>query len=238
MSNIKDDPSIDISQARTRWAEAMGLRGEPKHDLFELRQSVVCGIEPLQVGFIITLKYPRSFVWFDSGNRFNKSFKTAETAIFNQEYGFGGYTGYVRVIDNEKNWQEELFKVCVDRPPKGGLITSFSQTKAAGHVAIREDGRPVEGTGLDVSLAITRSGSGTVYWNFDDDTKEPNGKDTTSHRYEKEGTFNGSVTVTGNGKDSRNFPVIIKEFRVRKNLSGIYSTSNEKSSAVVIYNKD
>ena len=197
------------------WEITTRLRGKEKSDLFEFEQSVICGEGNLTVGFIVTLKNSRSQIWFDSGHGLRQSFQLAETAIFNQVYPFGGYTGYVRVIDSDKNWQEKKFKVCVDEPQSRIFLTNFTQTKAAGHVV-----PGMIGSGLDVTFGVSTTGSGKqIKWNFDDGGAPEEGA-RKSHIYKsaRKEPFIGSVNYFQNGKsvEEITFKVIMKEFKPRK----------------------
>ena len=215
-------------------------RAQRSKDLFELQMTPDSGASPLTVGFIVTVKDPRSHLWFNSGNSNHKqSFTLAETAIFNETYGFGGYTGYVRAINKKKTkWHEVNFRICVDETPKGELITNFEQTKAAGHVAVG-----VEGSGLDVSCKISWSIPGKIDWNFGDKERDSvirNGGLEESHIYKKGGTFEGKVTVSKPGKkdEFRKFPVIMEEFKMTNKKKFRGGSRDKKYSWTVIAPKN
>jgi len=207
-------------------------------NLFELEKTPDSGASPLTVGFIVTVKDPRSHLWFNSGNGHKESFTLAETAIFNETYYFGGYTGYVRVINKKKTkWHAVNFRICVDETPKGELITNFDQTKAAGHVAVG-----VEGSGLDVSCKISWSIPGEIDWNFGDKEKDSvrSGGLEQSHIYKKPGTFEGKVTVSKPRKkdEFRKFPVIMKEFKMTNKKIFQRDSKDKKYSCTVIAPKN
>lgn len=221
-----DEQASQWQNPRGEWEMAKRLRGENRQDLFRLQQSTVCGESPLTVGYIVTLNDPRSQIWFSSGYGLVQSFKAAETAIFNQVYPFGGYTGYVRVIDSQKNWQEQLFKVCVDEPPRRSLLTNFSQTKAAGHVAVGAS------QGLDVSFTVATSGPvEQIIWNFGDGGKGSGAETSYTYKSARAEPFEGTVSVFGAAKEeSRSFKVIMKEFKMRKSTKSPITGHNAYSS--------
>ena len=211
------------------WEITKRLHGKEKSDLFEFEQSVICGEGNLTVGFIVTLKDPRSQIWFDSGYGLRQSFNVAETAIFNQVYPFGGYTGYVRVIDSDKNWQEKKFKVCVDEPQSRIFLTNFSQTKAAGHVA-----PGATGSGLDVSFSVATTGAEKqIKWDFGDGGSDEGVEASHIYKSARKEPFIGSVNFFQNGLSVENisFNVIMKEFKLRKgtNIPKLFSGPNMSS---------
>lgn len=192
------------------WPDVENLRGEKQDDLFELKQSVETGFNPLTVGLILSITDPRSQVWFRSGNGLNDYFVGGKTAIYNPTYNTGDYKGAVLVIDSKKNYQTETFSVHVEPTQKGILITNFTHTKAAGHVA--ED---VVGSGLQATFSITSS----VYvkrivWNYGDGKIE-DGMESEGHNTYKQGRdFEGCVIAYGDGtipEESRTWKIIMKK---------------------------
>lgn len=210
------------------WPSKIYRRGKKRKGLVECRQSTESGFSPLVVGFIFSLKDPHGEIWFDSGNGYQKHFKGGETVIFNRRYGFGGFTAKVMVVDSNRDWEEKVFKVCVDESPKGELIVKFFQGKAAGHVA-----EGVVGSGLQVDFTISSS----VYvkqfnWNFGDKvtkkskyTKLPNiqtRRNRVAHYTYVTGRktpYKGSVEVIGDRlhvPEKRKFSVIMKKLEKGK----------------------
>ncbi len=192
------------------WPDPETLGGEKSSDLFELEQSLESGFNPLPVGLILSIKDPRSQVWFKSGNGLNDYFKGGKTAIYNPTYNTGDYEGAVLAIDSKKNYKTQTFKVHVEPTQKGRLIENFMQSKAAGHVA--ED---VVGSGLQAAFSIASS----VYvkrivWKYGDGKIEDGSESEGHNTYKQGGHFNGSVIAYGDGtmpEESRTWKIIMKK---------------------------
>lgn len=191
------------------WPDPETLRGKERSDLFELEQSLDSGFNPLPVGLILSIKDPRSQVWFKSGNGLNDYFVGGKTAIYNPTYHTGDYEGAVLVIDSEKNYKTQTFKVHVEPTQKGRLIENFMQSKAAGHVA--ED---IVGSGLQATFSISSS----VYvkrivWKYGDGKIEDDMEAEGHNTYKQGGPFEGSVMAYSDGtipKESRTWRIIMK----------------------------
>lgn len=175
---------------------------ESKSNLFDFEpKGDRSGISPLSVGVIVTVKDPRSEVYFDPGSGIASTAGGGHKRIFNHVYGTGDYTACVtvrRVRRNEKKeWQTKKFQVHVDPRPFNGIIKNFFQGKAAGQYATGATGLDVD---FSIALDITPK---AIEWFFEPGSpilreEGPKAKTLMSvdHIYKNIGTWKGYVKVT------------------------------------------
>lgn len=181
-------------------------------EFLSFKQSRESGISPLTVGFIICVPDPLSTVWMNFGDR-KKTTTTQKGHLRTFSHTYHGnkeFRGCVTILNSDKDWKTKPFSVITskDYEERGGLITKFYQTKAAGQSARGS-------SGLDVAFMIStgRSLKRTI-WQFDEN-KPPHPQPifdlSTSHIYKRADTYRGSVIVEDyNGKTkTRKFNVIV-----------------------------
>ena len=135
-----------------------------KFNLFTFTQSVMVGINPLSVGFIVCLKDVRSRVELrPREDELPLKDTVGHVRIFNHTYESArDVIGKITVVDSSKKSESHNFKIGIEEQNTRRLISNFFMTKAAGHTT--------EGaSGLDVAfcIACSRFIYGTK-WEFGD----------------------------------------------------------------------
>lgn len=183
---------------------------EKQDGIFEVQVSAKCGINPHTVGFIVSVKEPKTKVWYKlCEDRVEKYVLITKSQSFNFTYpGSGIFRGYFIARDKNHFWRKIGFEITVDEnsAKPGDIITNFYQGKAVG---IKD---------LDVCFSIASGRAlDRVDWIFDDenpppDPKKKSIKQSAHNSYKHKKTpYTGKVIAwdyEGNRQD-REFQVII-----------------------------